>query len=82
MRTYLIIIEQPDGPGDNFSAYVPDLPGCVSVGDTEQEVIDNMADAIELHLQGMMEDGDPFPESTVRAVEVAVREPQVNRPAA
>ncbi len=55
---YLIIIEQAEG---NLSAYVPDLPGCVTTGATRDEVIANMREAIELHLQGMQEDGEPIP---------------------
>lgn len=55
---YLIIIEQAE---HNLSAYVPDLPGCVATGDTRDEVIANMREAIEFHLQGVREDGDPIP---------------------
>jgi predicted RNase H-like HicB family nuclease len=56
---YLIIIEQAE---HNLSAYVPDLPGCVTTGRTRDEVIARMREAIELHLQGMCEDGEPIPE--------------------
>ena len=55
---YLIIIEQAE---HNLSAYVPDLPGCVATGNTRDEVIANIHDAIEFHLEGMREDGDPIP---------------------
>jgi len=55
---YLIIIEQAE---HNLSAYVPDLPGCVATGKTRDEVIANLHDAIEFHLEGMREDGDPIP---------------------
>ena len=55
---YLIIIEQAE---HNLSAYVPDLPGCVATGDTRDEVLANIHDAIEFHLEGMREDGDPIP---------------------
>jgi predicted RNase H-like HicB family nuclease len=57
---YLIIIEQAE---HNLSAYAPDLPGCVATGATREEVIANMREAIELHLQGLREDGDPIPVS-------------------
>ena len=70
---YAVVIEKALA---NYSAYVPDLPGCVATGATEAEVVDLMAEAIELHLQGTIEDGEPLPESTVKAVEIAVREPQ------
>lgn len=60
-RKYAIVIEP--GP-NNFSAYVSDLPGCVSTGHTEAEVKRNMREAIELHLSGMREDGDPIPQPT------------------
>jgi predicted RNase H-like HicB family nuclease len=59
--TYNVIVEQADG---NFSAYVPDLPGCVAVGDTIEETLREMKEAIELHLQGLREDGMPIPEPT------------------
>ena len=56
---YAIIIE----PGErNFSAYVPDLPGCVATGRTEDEVKRRMHEAIDLHLAGMREDGEEIPE--------------------
>jgi predicted RNase H-like HicB family nuclease len=55
---YAIVIEKADG---NYSAYVPDLPGCVATGDTVGEVEAEMRGAIRLHLEGMREDGLPFP---------------------
>jgi len=48
----------------NYSAYLPDLPGCVATGDTIEEVRQRMREAIELHLAGMREDGLPIPEPT------------------
>ena len=45
----------------NYSAYLPDLPGCVATGKTIDELRKNMAEAIELHLQGMRDDGLPIP---------------------
>ena len=53
-------------PASNYCAYVPDLPGCVSTGDTPQEVRRNIREAIEFHLEGMREDGDPIPEPTTQ----------------
>lgn len=58
---YAIIIEKAAA---NYSAYVPDLPGCVSTGRTIDEVKRNIQEAIELHIQGMIEDGDPVPQPT------------------
>jgi predicted RNase H-like HicB family nuclease len=61
---YAIVIEKV--PGSNYSAYVPDLPGCVAAADTLEETRQLMREAIELHLQGMREDGDPIPEPTTQ----------------
>ena len=55
---YLVIIEQGSS---SFGAYVPDLPGCVAVGDTRIEVTQLIHEAIEFHLEGMKEDGLPIP---------------------
>jgi predicted RNase H-like HicB family nuclease len=67
---YAIVIENA---GANFSAYVPDLPGCVAVGESLAEVERQIREAIELHLEGMREDGSPIPppSSKVDYVEVA-----------
>lgn len=55
---YLIVIE-PTGTG--FSAYSPDLPGCASTGATREECETNMREAIEFHLDGLREEGEPIP---------------------
>lgn len=67
---YAIVIEKGEG---NYSAYVPDLPGCVAVGDTVEETERSIQEAIEFHLEGMRADGLPIPEpsSRVEYVEVA-----------
>lgn len=59
MHKYLIIIEKTE---TGFSAYSPDLLGCVSTGATRLEVEANMREAIEFHLEGMQEEGYPIPE--------------------
>jgi predicted RNase H-like HicB family nuclease len=59
MRKYAIVIEQGE---HNLSAYVPDLPGCITTGRTVQEIERNIREAIELHLEGLREDGQPIPE--------------------
>jgi predicted RNase H-like HicB family nuclease len=66
---YLVIIEQGT---HNCSAYVPDLPGCVSTGKTIEETLKNMREAIEGHLEVMREYGDPIPEPTTLAAQVEV----------
>ncbi|MGD0462600.1 MAG: type II toxin-antitoxin system HicB family antitoxin [Tepidisphaeraceae bacterium] len=58
--TYAVVIERASG---NFSAYVPDLPGCVATGATEEEVLKEMAKAIRFHIEGLIEDGEPIPPS-------------------
>ena len=58
MYRFLIIIEQGK---QGYGAYSPDLPGCVAVGDTQEEVEKNMRAAITMHLQGMLEDNEPIP---------------------
>ena len=67
---YAIVIENAGG---NYSAYVPDLPGCVATGDTPAATEQAIREAIEFHLDGMREDGTPIPPSTSRVeyVEVA-----------
>jgi predicted RNase H-like HicB family nuclease len=61
---YAIIIEKV--PGSNYSAYVPDLPGCVATADTLEEIKRLMQEGIEIHLEGMREDGIPIPEPTTQ----------------
>ncbi len=55
---YAIIIEQAEG---NYSAYVPDLPGCITTGASLEEIEQNIREAIEFHLDGLREDGLPIP---------------------
>jgi predicted RNase H-like HicB family nuclease len=63
MKRYAIVVEDA---GTNLAAYVPDLPGCVATGRTKEEVEKLIREAIELHLQGMAEDGLPIPEPSSR----------------
>jgi predicted RNase H-like HicB family nuclease len=67
---YAIVIEKAEG---NYSAYVPDLPGCVATGDTVAEVEREIREAIEFHLDGLREDGAeiPQPSSQVEYIEIA-----------
>jgi predicted RNase H-like HicB family nuclease len=62
MYRFLIVIEKANG---NFSAYSPDLPGCVATGKTCKQVARNMYEAIEMHVQGLMEDKLPIQVSLV-----------------
>lgn len=58
---YAVVIEKAEG---NYSAFVADLPGCVAVGDTVEEVEREIRDAIRFHIEGLKEDGLPVPEPT------------------
>jgi predicted RNase H-like HicB family nuclease len=69
MHRFLIIIEKA---GRNYSAYSPDLPGCIATGKTQEEVALNMHEAIELHVQGLIEDKLPIPKSNTFAEFIAV----------
>lgn len=66
---YMVVVEQ--GPS-SFGAYVPDLPGCVAVGESKQEVLQLIQEAIEFHLEGLKDDGAsvPQPRSYSEFVEV------------
>ena len=68
MHRFLIVIEKADG---NYSAYSPDLPGCVATGKTRQQVTHNMYQAIEMHVRGLREDKLPIPKPTASAEYVA-----------
>jgi predicted RNase H-like HicB family nuclease len=61
---YTIIVEKSE---NNYGAWAPDLPGCVSTGRTVEETLANMRETIEFHLEGMRDDGDPSPEPTSQA---------------
>lgn len=69
MAEYAIVIE--DG-GTNFSAYVPDLPGCVATGGSVEEVTENIRTAITLHIASLQEHGEEVPAPTSRAGSVQV----------
>jgi predicted RNase H-like HicB family nuclease len=71
MKRYAIVIEKAPS---NYSAYVPDLPGCVVTGATVEETESLLREAIDLHLEGMRVDGLPIPEpaSLIKYIEVPV----------
>ncbi len=58
---YAIVLEKTE---HNYSAYVPDLPGCVATGDSLQETENLIREAIKFHIEGLLEDGLPIPEPT------------------
>ncbi len=61
---YAIVIEKAN---DNYSAYVPDLPGCVASGDSVESVEAEIGEAIRLHVEGLIDDGLPVPEPSAIA---------------
>ncbi len=69
MKRFAIVIER--GP-TSYGAYAPDLPGCAAVGETEDEVRQLIREGIKLHLQGMVEDGEPIPEPASKVEYVAL----------
>jgi len=58
---YVVVIEKAES---NYGAYVPDLPGCVAVAETREEVVRLIHEAIALHLESLREEGSPIPEPT------------------
>jgi len=58
MRYLVVVVEQG---GTSFGAYVPDLPGCVAAGETRDEVLTLIREAIEFHIEGLRKDGQPIP---------------------
>ena len=55
---YMVVVEKGES---SYGAHVPDLPGCVAVGETREEVLKLIADAIEFHIEGLRADGEPVP---------------------
>ena len=71
MYRFLVVIEKAN---KNYSAYSPDLPGCVATGATREEAEMNIYEAIEMHIQGLLEDNLSIPESKSFAEYIAVAE--------
>jgi predicted RNase H-like HicB family nuclease len=69
MQKYLVIFEKAE---NNYSAYSPDIPGCIATGNTRQEAEKNIKEAISLHLEGLASDGLPVPKpsSSTEYIEV------------
>ncbi len=69
MYRFLIVIEKTKG---NYSAYSPDLPGCVATGKTREEAERNMHEAVEMHVHGLIEDKLSIPEGVSSAEYIAI----------
>ncbi len=69
MKRYAVVLENA---GTNWAAYVPDLPGCVATGDTKEETEQLIREAIQFHLEGMIEDQLPVPEPSCQVEYVEV----------
>jgi len=69
MTKYLVVFEKAQR---NWSAYVPDLPGCVAAGRTRAETAKLIREAIEFHIEGMRQEGLQIPKPTARAEEISV----------
>lgn len=78
---YLIVVEKTE---TGFSAYSPDVPGCVSTGRTEEETEANMKEAIEFHVAGLKQEGLPVPRPSTKSayVEITARKIPLNPPLA
>jgi predicted RNase H-like HicB family nuclease len=66
---YVVVIEQSE---NGFGAYVPDLPGCVALGETREETLELIREAIELHVQSLRKSGERVPPATSTAERVAI----------
>ena len=69
MPRFLVVIEKAD---QNFSAYCPDIPGCVAAGESYEEAEASMREALKLHIEGLLEDDLPVPASAAHAEYMAV----------
>lgn len=70
MYKFLIVIEKAE---NNYAAYSPDLPGCIATGVTREETEKNMYEAIEMHVEGLLEDNLPVPKSNSYAEYVVIK---------
>ena len=69
MDRYVVIVEKAEG---NYSAYCPDLPGCVATGKTVEETVERMKEAIKFHLEGLKREGMSIPEPSTEATSIEV----------
>ena len=70
MYRFLVVVEKASG---NYSAYSPDLPGCIATGETREEAEENIHEAILMHVRGLIEDNLPVPEAQSLAEYVAIQ---------
>jgi predicted RNase H-like HicB family nuclease len=65
-----VVIERAE---NNFAAYAPDVPGCIATGATREETVSRMREALQMHLRGLREDGEPLPDAvtSVETLEVS-----------
>lgn len=75
MYKFMIILEKVD---TGYSAFSPDIPGCVATGSTKEETEQNMYNAIEMHIEGLIEDGLPIPEASTISEYILLNERTVN----
>ncbi|MCP9927179.1 type II toxin-antitoxin system HicB family antitoxin [Cyanobium sp. CH-040] len=68
-QSFAVVIERAEG---NFSAYVPDLPGCVATGESQEQVLDQIRAAIAFHLEGLEDDAQPTPVQRTSVTTVTV----------
>ena len=69
MHRFLVVIEKAEG---NYSAYSPDLPGCIATGDTREQAEQNVHEAVRMHVDGLLEDDLPISESQAFAEYIVV----------
>lgn len=69
MKEYVVIFEKA---GNNYSAYVPDLPGCIAAGDTVEETESLIKEAIDLYIETLKQDNQPIPEPSTQAKPVSI----------
>ena len=67
---YLVVIEKANA---NYSAYLPDLPGCIATGKSKEEARQNIIEALAIHIEGLKEDGLPVPEPASEADYIAAQ---------
>lgn len=72
MKRFLVIVEEGE---NNLSAYSPDLPGCIATGETYDETLQNMYEAIQFHLEAMLEDDEPIPHGFSLAAYLTLPDP-------
>lgn len=75
MYKFMIVVEKTE---TGYSAYSPDIPGCIATGETKEETEQNMYNAIEMHIEGLIEDGLPIPEPTTFSEYILISDRAVN----